>query len=188
MPTLIERPMGWSSGGSWRKTIQWRIRNISHGYSKGLMPGINGETKTVKYCRTSTGRNSAGRTSPGRASPERTSPRRTSWRHTSPGANLPTSTLDEAHLVEAHLIEAYLTKAYLRGADLDRDSIGWTVFGDVDLTTVRGLEAVRHKGPSTIGIDTLYRSQGNILEVFLQGAGVSDKMITYSKSLVGQPF
>jgi hypothetical protein len=30
--------------------------------------------------------------------------------------------------------------------------------------------------------------RGNIPEVFRRGAGVPDEMITYSKSLVGQPF
>ena len=58
----------------------------------------------------------------------------------------------------------------------------------MDLSTVRGLETVQHFGPSTIGIDTLYRSHGNIPEVFLRGAGVPDEMITYMKSLVGRPF
>jgi hypothetical protein len=47
---------------------------------------------------------------------------------------------------------------------------------------------VQHDGPSSIGIDTIYHSQGNIPEAFLRGAGVPDDMITYSKSLVGQPF
>jgi TIR domain len=58
----------------------------------------------------------------------------------------------------------------------------------VDLSTAQGLEAVQHSGPSTIGIDTLYRSRGNIPEVFLRGAGVPDDMITYIKALVGCPF
>jgi TIR domain len=71
---------------------------------------------------------------------------------------------------------------------LRNTGIGWVVFGNVNLTTVRGLDTLNHFGPSTIGIDTLYRSQGNIPEVFLRGAGVPDDMITYSKSLVGQPF
>ena len=53
--------------------------------------------------------------------------------------------------------------------------------------SVRGLETVHHDGPSTIGIDTLYCSNGQIPEVFLRGAGVPDDMITYSKSLVGRP-
>ena len=43
-------------------------------------------------------------------------------------------------------------------------------------------------GPSTIGIDTLYRSHGNIPEVFLRGAGVPEDFIPYIKSLVGRPF
>jgi len=45
-----------------------------------------------------------------------------------------------------------------------------------------------HHAPSTIGIDTLYHSGGNIPEAFLRGAGVPDEVITYSKSLVGRPF
>ncbi len=53
-------------------------------------------------------------------------------------------------------------------------------FGDVDLTTVKGLETVKHYGPSTIGIDTIYRSHGNIPETFLKGAGVDDTFISYS--------
>jgi hypothetical protein len=51
-----------------------------------------------------------------------------------------------------------------------------------------GLETAQHLGPSTIGIDTLYRSRGNIPAVFLRGAGVPEDMIIYIQSLVGQPF
>jgi TIR domain len=77
--------------------------------------------------------------------------------------------------------------AHLDGADFGGVHLGWTTFGNVDLCTVRGLDTLEHTGPSTIGIDTLYRSQGNIPEVFLRGAGVPGDLITYSKSLVGQP-
>ena len=45
---------------------------------------------------------------------------------------------------------------------------------------------MRHDGPSFIGIDTIQRSKGNIPEIFLQGVGVSDTIITYIRSLVGQ--
>jgi len=58
----------------------------------------------------------------------------------------------------------------------------------VDLSTALGLETVQHHGPSTIGIDTLYRSNGQIPEVFLRGAGVPEDFIPYIKSLVGRPF
>ncbi len=53
---------------------------------------------------------------------------------------------------------------------------------------VKNLEAVRHEGPSTIGIDTIYRSQGKIPEAFLRGAGVPDLFLEYMRSLVGKPF
>jgi len=51
----------------------------------------------------------------------------------------------------------------------------------------KGLDTVIHLGPSAIGIDTIYRSKGNIPEVFLRGAGVPDSFIEYMASLVGKP-
>ena len=47
-------------------------------------------------------------------------------------------------------------------------------FADVDLSEVKGLESVGHQGPSTIGVDTLVRSEGEIPEAFLRGCGVPD--------------
>ena len=52
-----------------------------------------------------------------------------------------------------------------------------TIFGDVDLSEVKGLESITHKGPSTVGVDTLFRSGGKIPEVFLRGCGVPDALI-----------
>lgn len=52
----------------------------------------------------------------------------------------------------------------LREADLREAIIGWTTFANIDLSTVKGLETVKHLGPSTIGIDTVYLSSGNIPE------------------------
>lgn len=51
---------------------------------------------------------------------------------------------------------------------------------------MKGLETVKHFGPSSIGIDTIYKSKGNIPEVFLRGAGVPEDFITYMRSLVGK--
>jgi hypothetical protein len=42
-------------------------------------------------------------------------------------------------------------------------------------------------GPSTIGIDTIYKSGGKIPEVFLRGCGVPENFITFHKSLVNSP-
>jgi hypothetical protein len=90
-------------------------------------------------------------------------------------------------LFRANLHEAWLSGADLSEADLTGVFIGATTFGGVDLRTVRGRDTLKHFGPSTIGIDTVYRSHGNLPEVFLRGAGVPDDMITYMKSLVGHP-
>jgi TIR domain/Pentapeptide repeats (8 copies) len=104
------------------------------------------------------------------------------------GANLRQADLRQADLRQADLSAANLTGAELVGAKLKKATIGWTTLGNVDLNTVQGLETVQHKGPSSIGIDTLYLSNGQIPEVFLRGAGVPENFITYIKSLVGHPF
>jgi hypothetical protein len=49
------------------------------------------------------------------------------------------------------------------------------------------LDTVRHEGPSTVGIDTIYKSKRKIPEVFLRGSGVPRYIILYMKSLVGKP-
>ena len=60
-----------------------------------------------------------------------------------------------------------------------------TNFGNVDLSQAENLEFVQHVGPSTIGIDTLFRSQGKIPESFLRDAGVPDEFIRFIPSLIG---
>jgi TIR domain/Pentapeptide repeats (8 copies) len=102
--------------------------------------------------------------------------------------NLAGATLRGADLTGANLTEADLAGADLTGADFTRARSAWTVFGDMDLSTVRGLDTIEHSGPSTIGIDTLYRSHGNIPEAFLRGTGTPEEFITYIKSLVERPF
>jgi hypothetical protein len=107
------------------------------------------------------------------------------------GANLSGAQLGGADLTGAYLTRADLTGAdlggtELGGADLTGASIAHTTFGDNDLSDVKGLETVRHGGPSTIGIDTIYRSHGNIPLAFLRGAGVPDNFIEFMRSLTGK--
>src|SRR5206468_3575693 len=107
-------------------------------------------------------------------------------------AKLDWTNFDEANLSDAHLNTTYLghahfSRANLAGADFSGAMMSLTVFGDVDFSLAKGLEAVDHFGSSTIGIDTIYNSKGNIPEVFLKGTGVDDTFITYIRSLVGKP-
>jgi hypothetical protein len=93
-----------------------------------------------------------------------------------------------ANLSGANLIEANLTKAELKQSDLSEAFIAWSCFGDNDLSETVGLNAVKHFGPSTIGIDTIYRSKGNIPEEFLRGAGVPEHFISYTGYLNEKAF
>jgi hypothetical protein len=103
-------------------------------------------------------------------------------------ADLSGADCTDADLRGANLRAATFRETNLRGANFREAHIGQTIFANVDLRMVQGLAMVQHHGPSTIGIDTLYRSHGTIPEAFLRGAGMPDDMITYSKSLIGQPF
>jgi uncharacterized protein YjbI with pentapeptide repeats len=87
-------------------------------------------------------------------------------------ADLSETNLSMANLYEAYLIEAKLSRTILQGADLSEARLGRTTFGDVDLTTVKGLDTTSHYGPSYLDIHTLYRSSGKLSELFLRGAGI----------------
>ncbi len=143
---------------------------------------------------TSTGRTSTGRTSAGRTSARRNLSGADLRYANLSGADLNGADLSEADLNGADLSEAHLNGVNLRmadlsgtdlsGAHLNYANVGLTSFCDVDFQSVKGLETVKHHGPSTIGIDTIYKSKGNIPEVFLRGAGIPDNFITYMHSLV----
>lgn len=93
-----------------------------------------------------------------------------------------------ANLSGANLIEANLTKAELKHTNISEAFVAWSCFGDNDLSETVGLNAVKHFGPSTIGIDTIYRSKGNIPEEFLRGAGVPRHFISYTGYLNEKAF
>lgn len=107
------------------------------------------------------------------------------------GAELVIANLFDANLSGADLSEAFLESTNLSLADLsDTDLSGAllleTIFANNDLSTTKGLETVRHAGPSSIGIDTLFRSDGKIPEIFLLEAGIPEDFITFIPSLVGR--
>ena len=101
-------------------------------------------------------------------------------------ANLSGSDLSGANLKNASLIGANLTRANLDGVDLSNCIVGGTLFGNVDLSVVKGLETLIHLGPSPIGIDTVYKSKGKIPAVFLESAGVPKDLIDFIESHIEQ--
>ena len=116
------------------------------------------------------------------------------------GADLVGADLSNAALSFAKLMNTNLTDASLRGAfftrtqfqntlldaaDFSHAHVNRATFADVDLSKAIGLDSVTHYGPSTIGVDAIWRSHGKIPAEFLRGAGLSDDLITYLPSLLG---
>jgi uncharacterized protein YjbI with pentapeptide repeats len=109
------------------------------------------------------------------------------------GANLRGANFSNANLTFADLLDADLSGANLRGANLSNADLtgtilteaifGYTTIGDVDLSAAIGLETAIQGGPSTIGIDTLYKSHGNIPDEFLRDAGVPEEIIDIARSI-----
>lgn len=101
-------------------------------------------------------------------------------------ADLSGTLLSRAQLFGANLIGANLNGAQLSNANLFQAGVGDTIFVNIDLSGCIGLESLNHVGPSSIGINTIYKSKGNIPEVFLRGCGLSDEFIAYIPSLIGK--
>ncbi len=89
------------------------------------------------------------------------------------GANLSASDFSGANLSSANLTSAIMTWTRVDGADFDSATIFGCTFSDVDLSTALNLETCVHEGPSTIGIDTIFRSGGRIPDHFLRSCGVN---------------
>ncbi|MFP5260972.1 MAG: toll/interleukin-1 receptor domain-containing protein [Blastocatellia bacterium] len=107
------------------------------------------------------------------------------------GANLINADLGSANITDAGFNYADLSRANLDSAVFKTVSFNNTIFSettiwrasfdDCDLIDAIDLDSVIHRGPSTIGIDTLYNSKGNITEVFLRGCGLKDWEIEAAK-------
>ncbi len=120
------------------------------------------------------------------------------WRREHPGIqpDLSFADLSRADLSEANLRGALLN-ADLRGANLSEALLSWanlsgallsaTVLSNVDLSAVKGLEAVSHLSKSYLDIHTLQNSQGKIPDTFLRGVGASDTFIEYAHALFARP-
>jgi uncharacterized protein YjbI with pentapeptide repeats len=105
----------------------------------------------------------------------------------SAGTDFTGADLSQAELSGAGLHWANFRAANLRATDFSEAQTLETTFADVDLSVAKNLETVVHEGPSTIGIDTIYKSRGKIPEVFLRGCGVPETFIEYMRSLVVSP-
>lgn len=90
------------------------------------------------------------------------------------GANLSFTEIRNVDLTFANLSQTNLNNCWMADVRL----LG------LNLSTAKGLETVRHRGPSFIDFDTFYLSKGLIPDSFLRGAGVPEPIIVQQKSLI----
>jgi hypothetical protein len=100
--------------------------------------------------------------------------------------NFHLANLTDVNLTEANLGRATVYRSNLRGTNFTKARLAETVFADCDLSVAKGLEKAKFISPSSIDINTVYRSGGNIPERFLKGIGVPEDFITYAKSITKQ--
>ncbi len=89
-----------------------------------------------------------------------------------------------ANLSEADLVEARFNRANLLEADIKEAHLGDTIFSDVDLSHVKGLETCAHMRSSSIDHKTLIQS-GPLPKEFLRGCGFPDQFIEHLPGLLG---
>lgn len=101
-------------------------------------------------------------------------------------ADLSGANLTGANLSRTDLLETNLRQTFLGGTNFTGAMVGYTVFGDTDLSTTVGLADCVHDGPSILDFSTLARS-GQLPLVFLRGSGLPEALITYLPSILNQP-
>ena len=94
-------------------------------------------------------------------------------------ADLSGADLSESDLRISFMVGANLTRASLARSELESATFGSTVLVDVDLSGAKGLEDIRHEGPSPLGTETLFLclSEYRTPDTFLHGCGVDQRLI-----------
>lgn len=94
--------------------------------------------------------------------------------------NLHRATLDGARLSGTDLQFATFTHCSFAGTDFDGAIMGGTSITGGDLGKAVNLEGVVHTRKSSIGVDTLELSRGDLPAAFLRGCGVAERFMKVS--------
>jgi hypothetical protein len=108
------------------------------------------------------------------------------------GADLTHAVFSEADLKFARLDSCELCGTHfdwtdLRGADFTNASMLFCTFGEIDFRGVIGLETIRHRARSSIGIDSIYASKGEIPISFMRGCGLQEEFIEFVRDRASVP-
>lgn len=94
--------------------------------------------------------------------------------------------LQQTNLTEADLSRAFFSSNYFKHTNFKKAKCLWTIFSYSNLSEAIGLEDIDHIGPSILGVETIYKSDGKIPEEFLRGCGIPENLIEYLPSLMNQ--
>lgn len=89
-------------------------------------------------------------------------------------ANFLRAKLNNANLQNTVLSSTNLQNSILYNVDFTDARLHSSIIVNVDLSKTKGLEKVKHAGPSIINQETFKKSKGQIPKVFLEGCGLRD--------------
>jgi hypothetical protein len=92
--------------------------------------------------------------------------------------------LSKTNFYKASLIGAYIIDANLYSTNFRESQMGQTIFANLDFDTSIGLDSIEHLGPSSLGVECLYRTGNGLPSLFLKGIGFSPILLDYVPSLV----
>jgi len=98
-------------------------------------------------------------------------------------ANFFWATLDYANLTRANLFSTSFIKTFFKNTNFDSVILGQTVFSDVDLLQLEGLDSCFHRSRSYVDANILLRSGDILPQEFLRGIGLTEDFIKYLPSL-----
>ena len=99
------------------------------------------------------------------------------------GTALTRTNLTDTIFQESDFYEAVFNSTLMGGANFTGSIMGYTVFQNCDLSAAVGLDSVRHDAPSTLGVDSLFRSGGSIPGAFLTGVGSPEYLAAFQQSI-----
>jgi uncharacterized protein YjbI with pentapeptide repeats len=85
--------------------------------------------------------------------------------------------LSGADFSHARMFQTEFFDSDLDGADFSYAWVKQSIFSNVDLSGVKGLDTVKFIGPSTLGVDSVYKSKGHLPISFLRGCGVPEDFV-----------
>ena len=95
------------------------------------------------------------------------------------GASVVRANMTNAKCTDSDFYQTQFWSVNLTGTDMTGSLFGYSIFQDCDMSGIIGLDQVRHDCPSTVGLDSVFQSHGQIPEAFLLGAGLPEAALSF---------